>query len=361
MNDNFEELLNQFALDDKNYKNWRKIHTKAFGKVFSHAFKDNDAAQIHLTAALIKISQRAFEQAAPKLEELANMCATPFDSAALHYFTGLNHEMMGNLHEMNEHYEALGESPFHFEFPISFHPYYRTAKFAQRASECSKALYYYQKALEYYSQRELSKNDCYTASFILYDMATVYLYMHEYDAAERLLSASHQYSDTPNSQRDYVTAILYAIQGKKRECDTILENLPGFFQDSCKPMVSAIRAGTDPHYFAVPQDRSNYGKFAETLLSQQKKLKDLIVRDSLKEAEDIISDLFFRTFRFTGRVLECKILPHGEKITVHCKHYRIQTLIAEQEALFAMSREELPGWEFVPVSEFEPYPDANAN
>ena len=361
MNDNFEELLNQFAQNNKNYKEWRKIHKKAFGKVFSDTFKGNDAAQIHLTAALIQVSKRAFSEAAPKLEELLSICTNPADTAAIHYFVGLNLEMMERTDEMAEHYEELLTSPVRFELPIPFHPYYRTAKTAQRYSECSKAIHYYTKALDFYSGLELGEHDRKVVSFILYDLATVHLYMHEYDAARRLLKLSCEYSPETNHQRDYIAVILSALRGDREECKALLDALPTFYQEACKPMAAAILAGTDLHYFAVPQDRSKYGRFAETLLSRQEELRGLIARGELKKAEKIISDLLFRTFRFTGRVLECRILPNGEKITVHCKHYRIKTLIAEQAALFAMSREALPGWEFVPVSEFEPYPDINAN
>ena len=71
MNENdFYDELKKYALDNGNYKKWRKEHTKVFGKLFADAFSESEEAQICFTAALINISQRTFEQAMPKLDML---------------------------------------------------------------------------------------------------------------------------------------------------------------------------------------------------------------------------------------------------------------------------------------------------
>lgn len=86
--------------------------------------------------------------------------------------------MLGNESEMNEHYEKVRTSNFAFVFPLPFHPYYRTAKFAHKDSECSKAIFYYQKALEFYDGTAPDTKTKSAVSQIIYDIATIYLYMH---------------------------------------------------------------------------------------------------------------------------------------------------------------------------------------
>lgn len=49
MSDHYE-LLMKYALNDKNYKGWRKEHAKIRGDNFASAFAENTEAQIHLTA-----------------------------------------------------------------------------------------------------------------------------------------------------------------------------------------------------------------------------------------------------------------------------------------------------------------------
>ena len=192
MDDNLYETMKKYALNNQNYKNWRKIHQNVFGNIFSSAFEENEEAQIHLTAALIAISQRNFKKAASMLKILDDICFCEFDRAAVDYFTGLNYEMLEKEKKMTERYEKLLSSSVKIEVNLSFRPYYRTAKFAQRNSECSKAIYYYLKSLEFFDNAEATKQTSASSSQILYDIATVYMYMHEYDSAEHFLNLSVQ-------------------------------------------------------------------------------------------------------------------------------------------------------------------------
>lgn len=95
MNEIFN-LMQEYALDNENYKEWREIHGKAFGKLFLSAFDDSTEAQIRLTAALIRISKRDFNVGLAKLLMLERFCINDFDSFALSYFTGLCYEFLEN-------------------------------------------------------------------------------------------------------------------------------------------------------------------------------------------------------------------------------------------------------------------------
>lgn len=152
----FAYLLKEQALENDNYKQWRIIHGRAFGEVFLDAFEENDEAQIHLTAALIKISQRRFNEAMPHLDLLNNFCTCSFDTAALSYFTGLNYELLGNEKKMTAYYDKMLEYDVDFSFNTAFHPYYRTAKLAQKSGEFNKALFYYNKALQLINDAHLN-------------------------------------------------------------------------------------------------------------------------------------------------------------------------------------------------------------
>ena len=241
------------------------------------------------------------------------------------------------------------------EVNLSFRPYYRTAKFAQRNSECSKAIYYYLKSLEFFDNAEATKQTAASSSQILYDIATVYMYMHEYDSAEHFLNLSVQCSNAENQHRDYVTAILYAIRGKEAESRALLGKLTPFLRENCEPMVNAVLAGTDPHYCAVPQNRKHYPAFTEWLAREKEQLCEMVLAGNKIEAENAISEKLTETLPFMKRKLECRISKRGGKIIVKCKNYFVKSLMAEYDVLFALLCPTLPDFSFVSVNEFEQF------
>ena len=83
----------EYPFNSENYASWRKEHEKVFGEIFSSAFSGNAEAEIQLTAALINITDRNFQGALQKLEELFCLRSSDDDLASLCYFTGLCYEM----------------------------------------------------------------------------------------------------------------------------------------------------------------------------------------------------------------------------------------------------------------------------
>ena len=353
--DGFEESLAAFALNNKNYKGWRKEHTKVFGKIFSSAFEGNPEAQIQLTAALINISQRAFEDAMPKLTELESICANEFDRTVVNYFKGLDYEMLANEEEMVSYYEKVKESTISFDFPLPFHPYYRTAKFAQRDSECSKAVYYYRKALSFYDGIVPSDHAKPIVSQIIYDIATIYLFMHQYDDCERFLSISEQYDPSVNQQRNYVKAILYATQKRFEESWALSENMNRFLKEYLDPMLMAIENGSDLHYCASTQDRSGYADFWNAMETQKQQMEELLANGKNTDAEAIISEKLSNALAFAKRLLECRIEKNGALITVYCKNHSAKTVKSEYEFLFSSKPKSFENWTFISVDWFEEY------
>lgn len=236
----FFYLMQEYTLDDENYKKWREIHGKAFSKVFLSAFDESPEAQIHLTAALIRISNRDFNGGLSILLILEQFCFNDFDSFALFYFTGLCYEFLENEEEMNKYYDKMLEYDFDFMFMIGFHPYYRTAKFAQRKSENKKALKYYNKALELYCDDETNAVKLQNMGQICYDMGTVYLSCQDYDKSREFLDKSCKYSPADNPQRNYVLAILYAVEGKRQESQKLVDSLPDYLKANCQQIISSI-------------------------------------------------------------------------------------------------------------------------
>lgn len=350
MMDEYNEIFG-----NANYQGWREIHTKAFGDIFASAFEGNPEAQVHLTAALIHISNRRFDAAMPKLDFLEAIAERSFDETAVNYFKGLNHEFMGDEENMTAYYEKVLASDVTLRVPFAFHPYYRTAKFAQRASECSKAVHYYRKALAFYDGIAPDPQMAQNAGQIIYDVATVYLYMHRYDECERFLQWSKTYFSQEHQQRDFVETILCAVQGRIEDCQRILEGLHPFFKNNCEPTVNAILAGLDPHYCVVPQKRRAYKRFWISVAARAAEMKGLLESGDAESAESIMSDLLTQALLFMKRQLDCRMEMNEGCVTVYCKDYCVKTLTAEYEILFSKQPAELDGWHFVSIREFEAY------
>ncbi len=349
----FDDLLLKYALNSKNYNQWRKEHTKMFGEIFSHAFDGNKEAQIHLTAALINTSQRNFEGALLKLNAMESICSNEYDEAVISYFIGLNFELVGNEEKMMEYYEKVKASNTSFVFPMPFHPYYRTAKLAQRDSECSKAVYYYRKALEIYDGRYLDKIKS-SASQIIYDIATVCLYMHEYEECEKYLNLSEKYDPVDNQQRNYVKAILYAVQNRISESNFLAEGMNRFFREYLDPTLRAIQNGEDLHYCICTQDRSGYTDFWVWMADNKSDLEQLLENDP-DEVKRIISDKLTELMPFMKRRMDCRIAFSNGTVVLHLKNYSVKTLIAEYEALISCKPEYMSDWTVRSVKWFEEY------
>ena len=350
--DQYNEFLEQYALNNENYLKWRDIHKQQFGELFDSAFSGNDEAQIHFTAALIMISQRQFAKAQPILDLLESLCISDTDTAAVYYFKGLNYECLENEAQMNEYYEKLRALNVPFTVVCQLHPYYRTAKFAQRASECTKSIHYYQKSLQFFDGITPSPAQAKTIGMILYDIATVCLYEHNYGECEKFLDLSKQYDSSQNHQRDYVRAILYAVQGKSDESKKIVKKLNVLIKGNCERMVNAILEGRDLHYCIVPQDRRSHTSFWSSISQNASSISELLTEEKKGEAEAIVSKLLSNTLRFMQKNIECRIEKNNGSITVFCKNYNVKTLISEYDALFDKKPSILENWNFVSVNEF---------
>jgi len=348
MNEN--ELCN-----NENYIKWREIHTKAFGDIFSLAFSENESAQEHLTAALIHISKRNFTEALTLLQITEPLCINSFDKASVYYFKGLCHELLENEKEMSQYYRLFAETGIEACFPLPFHPYYRTAKNAQRDSECKKAIFYYRKALELYDGRTPSPKISATVSQIAFDVATVYLYDRDYSASEKFLKISRAYSPAQNLQRSYLAAVLCAVRGNAAECERLISTLNDTFKPSCEAITKSIFEGSDLHHCTVLQDRSGYPSFWRLLSQCKKRVESLLQSGDTENAQEIVSLLLSEAMPFAKRRLECRIARTQDRITVFCKTYRIKTLSAEYEALLKTKPKELADWSFEVVDYFESY------
>ena len=259
--------------------------------------------------------------------------------------------MQGDEDKMTEYYDKLKNSSVSFVYPLPFHPYYRAAKLAQRSSECQKAIFYFKKALSFYEGFDLDADIKASASMIIYDMATVCLYMHEYAECESLLLLSEKYGNINYQQKAYVSAILNAAKGRLSEARGQLEKLDGLLRRSCETMVFSIASGKDPHYCVCPQDRSSHGRFIKNLRSKRAELEALIDIGKTEEAECILSKELSGTFAFMKKDLSVRIEVTDGRITAYCKNYFVKTLIAEYEALFSSLRDDFDNRSFVSVSE----------
>lgn len=230
----------EYTLENERYQEWRTIHTNTFGDVFTLAFEDVQEAQLQLTAALIKISKRDYDGGLQMLKKLEDFCFCAFDCFALSYFIGLCYEFIGNEEQMNHYYEAMSEQNIDYLFTMVFHPFYRSAKFAQRKSENEKALHYYKKAIDLYLGQETSADKRRTIGLLYYEMGTVYLSCQNYKKSRQFLEKSYEYCPEENAHRTYVTAILCAAEGNRAEAEKLIHTLPEYLKTECQRILSSM-------------------------------------------------------------------------------------------------------------------------
>lgn len=344
------EALYEEALNSENYNTWRKMHTDAFGEIFSLAFSESTEGQIRLTAALIKITERNFAKALAKLQGMEKLCTCDYDRAVISYFMGFTYEMQEDEVKMCACYEKANGFGIPFRFPLQFHPYFRTATLAHRDGECSKAIFYFQKALAFYNPPK-DANAASVIGQLMYSIATVYLYMHRYDECKKYIELSQKYSPAEHPQRTYITAILHAVQGRADEAREAVSHLNPQLQFACKQNVSAILSGKDPHYCTTEQDRSRHADFWE-YLAKEKQKTEKSARKKAAETEAIISAKLSETMSFAQKSLACRVEATEDGLRVLCKNYNIRTLAAEYDALFSEKPKDLANWEFVSLAEF---------
>lgn len=328
------------------------MHKNAFGDTFDKAFENNEQAQVLLTLALLKVSKREFESAKPQLDTLESIAENAFDETSVWYFKGLNYEFLGDEGEMSEHYEKARNSGINLTVGLVFFPYYRTAKLYQKASKAKKAMYYFSKALEFFEGRNITTATAKAVSQLLYEIATVHLYMHNYHECERFLKLSTDYNKGQNPQRDYINAILQAVKGNAEKCEVIIDTLENqAIRMSCLKAAGAILQGTDLHYCAVPQERDHFEEFWLGFAQNEEPIKNLILSGDADSAAQSLSNVLSVVFDYVNRPVECEIEHSEDKITVKCKNYYIYTLKEEQKALFSQIPEKFTNWKFVSVEE----------
>lgn len=339
-------------MNQEEYKTLRKMHTKAFGDTFEKAFEGNEQAQLLLSIALLKVSKGEFESAKPQLDMLESIAENFFDEASMWYFSGLCFEIMGNQKEMAHCYEKVLNSGVNLTVSLAFFPYYRTAKLYQKASKAKKAMYYFSKALEIFEGRNITPATAKAVSQLLYEIATVHLYMHNYQECERFLKLSTDYNKSQNQQRDYVNAILEAIKGNAEKCNLISNTLENqTLKMSCLKTTQAILKGTDLHYCIVSQDRDNFEDFLTGFEEIRELMKNQISEGNSEVVAQSLSNVFSAVFNYVNRVIECEIQMNNDIVIVKCKNYYIRTLKKEQEALFSQISEQFPDWKFISVEE----------
>lgn len=236
----FFSSLQDYIFDSEQYEEWRKIHGNTFGDVFSLAFEDSRESQLQFTTALIKMSKRDYNSGLSMLKQLETFCFCEFDSFALNYFIGLCFEFIGNEEQMNEYYGKMREQNVDYSFTMVFHPYYRTAKFAQRKSENEKSLYYYKKAMDLYSGQETTAEKRENIGQFYYEMGTVCLSCRDYKKSRQFIEKSCEYSPEENPHRNYVTAILCAVEGNKAEAEKLVDNLPEYLKTECQRLIFSV-------------------------------------------------------------------------------------------------------------------------
>lgn len=349
----FYDNIKEYAKNSDGYTQWRKIHGDAFGRVYLSAFEDNEDARLFLTSALTQMTKKEFLKAERMLAYLYELASNDFDRASICYFSGLNFELMQEKEKMNRCYEELRSFNIGFHYNIIFHPYYHTAKLSAKEAECTVALQYYKKALSFYDRKETDEEERKTAAHIYSDMAAVFSYRHQYSEAVSCLKKSFSFSETDIEQRDYVIAILNALENRKAEVDEILKKLSPLLRRAGSIMTQNIMNNKDPHYCTVRINRFAYPVCLKRLSGLSDEIISLVKADKYTEAAQKISDVLTAVFPFMKRKLACRIIKSDDSIIIECKNYYVKTLMAEYDYLFEAFNKMSTMVKLISVNEFE--------
>ena len=328
--------------ENENYKGWYEVHKGAFGEIFTDAYADSQEGRVMLTAALNKLSRQDTSGALVILTELGALTEGETDMRALEYFTGLCCEMSGDSESAEEHYTKMAECGGNTKFALPFHPYYRTAKFAQRDSEPRKAEYYFKKAMALYEGYPIEGEVAVSVSMILYDIATLRIFMHDYSEGERLLSLSEKMLPGFNPQREYLKAILLAVKDDGDGAYRIRDMLKEPFKKSITEFIEQILDGRHLHYCESERSRSGYKKFLKTLSDKSGDIARMISEEQTAEIEDLIDGMLTKCFSYMSfSFKKCRAVIENGDLTVYLKTGCSRTLMREYTALLEGKTKEL--------------------
>ncbi len=185
----------------------------AFSPILNPAFRGNVRANVLLTEAFDAILKRDLNGAKEKLILVEPECHCDADHAARLFFLGYAHEQCGDREGMLPYYQEAGRYGHNFRYPylLLAREYYDREEFAQSAEN-------YQRAIDCTKpgDRQLP---------VFYDeLATVLIFLHEYDRAEEALKASAALAPR-RGRLDETRVLLWAARGDREQAEKYVKRV----------------------------------------------------------------------------------------------------------------------------------------
>ncbi len=190
-----------------------QLMQRSFGPILYPAFRENVMANVLLTEAFDHILNRNLESARKKLMLLEAECKTDADHAARLFFLGYAHEQCGDREGMLPYYQQAGSYGHNYRYPylLLAREYYNREEFAlsaenyQRTIDCTKP-----------GDRQLP---------VFYgELATVLVFLHDYDRAEEALKASAALSPRRGGL-DQTRVLLWAARGDRAQAEKYVKRV----------------------------------------------------------------------------------------------------------------------------------------
>ena len=233
------------ALENKNFQQAWEYHCKWFGPMLEPAFAENDAARVHLVAALNKISRKDTKGGMEKLKKLEKACACDADWAAWLFCCGLCHEMAGEQQEMVSFYQKAACMQ-----PDFYYPHGKIAKWAYAQGKYDEAEECYHASIRALENMEMDAMNTLLLSSAWMNLASCLVMAGKYAEAEAALAKSAQIQpEMP--KRKGIEIMLYAAMKDENRARAKLEELKtesALLAMGVENVMESVLNGTHPHF-----------------------------------------------------------------------------------------------------------------
>lgn len=347
-------------LDDPKFKaaleESKRVHMRTFWDVMEPAFADDRIAEVELVGALNLISRGEQSKALRKLSRLKKRCASPDDTCAVEFFSGLAYEMAGMTLPAIQHFFAAASAvPGHYMTHVML------ARLLHKSKSVQAALANYMTAIELIdalpTRDEIPAiNLTALRGSMLAGAADCSLMMGNYDDAEWALCEAESIG-FENPKLDVIYAMLYAATGRKapaRERLAKLRKEHPAIESSVSFDVESVIAGKHPRFAVLKDvlDSVDYDGFWSWFAVEEQRFALMIsagLASSVAAAKELSAKLT-ELFGNPNTELAVALEPEKDGFAVTVSDNYVLTLSVGMERLLAAQPEELKSrWRFAAI------------
>lgn len=321
-----------------------EIHRAAFGSIWEHAFEDDIASKIHLTAALNKLQNRDIKGCLEKIEMIHNCCKTDADKAALAYFTGLAYEFMGKKEEMVSYYLKAGEYGHSF-----YLPYLKVAKHAHNIASFDMAEENYIMAIKCLENGNLNEQLKVLLASAYTNFASCLTMMSRFEEAEKMICFSEQILKYQQG-RSACKAILYAAMGDKENAEKftaeVKEQMPPMYEQT-KKMTEEILSGKHPQFSKIELEAKKTELFWSRFAENEDNIYEMLNEGEYDRVISYLATQAKQFFPFMNRSLGISVIKRANGYQLIFSDYYMVSLNDGYHKLFSACPQVLKyNWSF---------------